>query len=279
MTDIKLNTLPLVLGGHSFIKQLGNDPCISAKEQTELVGACLDNNIRWFDTTYQPERAALGGALKELGRRGEANIIAWNFFKDFGPDDTVGGPDFYQPHHIELMLGQLQTDYIDYLVVHWIGDDRAKNQEQEILAAGWKQKGFVKKLGLWDPGEEMLSGFGRKGPYEFVVCPFNVSNTRTLKKFAVAKELGWETFSCSPFVRGWELEKLAKKAAREGAAKESDMILTIADRMLRYSLYGPGADRLIVSMRKREWVQRNAESALKGKLSADDKNWLEHLAG
>lgn len=39
--------------------------------------------------------------------------------------------------------------------------------------------------------------------------------------FAAAKNLGWETLACSPFCRGWELDKWVQKAvAREPAAAE-----------------------------------------------------------
>ncbi len=70
--------MPLILGGHSFISQLGNDPPASEQEQHKIVETCLDHGIRWFDTTYQPERVALGNVLHALGRRGEAKILAWS---------------------------------------------------------------------------------------------------------------------------------------------------------------------------------------------------------
>ena len=69
----------LVLGGHSFISQLGNDPEASEEEQIAIVEACLDAGIHRFDTTYQPERRALGRMPEALGRRHEAEIYAWNF--------------------------------------------------------------------------------------------------------------------------------------------------------------------------------------------------------
>ena len=71
----------LGLGGHSYMQQLGNDPKPAFEEQCEIVSACLDNGIRLFDTTYYQERVALGGILERLERRGEARIMAWNFFK------------------------------------------------------------------------------------------------------------------------------------------------------------------------------------------------------
>ena len=54
--------VPLVLGGHSFIRQLGNEPRPDAGEQARIVAVCLDAGIRWFDTMYAPERVALGRA-------------------------------------------------------------------------------------------------------------------------------------------------------------------------------------------------------------------------
>ena len=55
--------LPLMLGGHSFVQQLGNDPIPDPGAAVEVVAACLDAGIRWFDTTFRPERIALGAAL------------------------------------------------------------------------------------------------------------------------------------------------------------------------------------------------------------------------
>ena len=81
--------IPLVLGGHSFISQLGNDLPASDQERYAIVESCLDCGIRWFDTTYQPERIALGRVLRGLGRRHEASILAWNFFSDFLPSEQL----------------------------------------------------------------------------------------------------------------------------------------------------------------------------------------------
>src|SRR6266700_4900948 len=105
--------IPLVLGGHSFISQLGNDPPASDREQCAIVESCLDCGIRWFDTTYQPERIALGNVLHGLERRNEATIMAWNFFTDFSPDDQPTRPEYYRPNHIDLILEQLHTDHVD----------------------------------------------------------------------------------------------------------------------------------------------------------------------
>ncbi len=171
MTDA---TPPLVLGGHSFISQLGSDPAADEAAQVRIVEACLDAGVRWLDTTYQPERVALGRALETLGRRDEAVIIAWNFFTDFGPDDEVGGPAAYQPHHVDQMLKQLRTDRIDCLVVHGVGD-AAEDARQEVAGGRVGRQGKVGRLGVWHPDERAADRFGADSPYSFMVRPFNVT--------------------------------------------------------------------------------------------------------
>jgi len=71
--------IPLILGGHSFISQLGSDP------------------------------------PHTLGRRAEASILAWNFFTDFAPGDPVGQASYYRPEHIDIILEQLRTSYVGLL--------------------------------------------------------------------------------------------------------------------------------------------------------------------
>ncbi len=108
----------LGLGGHSYIQQLGNDPQPSFQEQCALVAACLDSGITRFDTTYYQERLALGRVLRELGRREEAEIAAWNFFTRPGQEDVLAPWTSHESHHMDLMLSELQTDRVDILVIH-----------------------------------------------------------------------------------------------------------------------------------------------------------------
>ena len=269
--------LPLVLGGHSFIRQLGNDPLPTADEQTAIVAACLDAGIRWFDTTYQPERVALGAALKRLGRRDEATLIAWNFFQTFKPeDDQVGPPDYYRPQHLDQMLAELCTDRIDVLVVHPL-QDTSENERQLKLACAWRDSGRVKALGLWAPDERCAQTYATSNPYSFMVRPWNVLTPEAPPIFAAAKQLGWTTLACSPFLRGWHLDKLVAAAVAAGLA-EQDAREKLADLLLRYSLFQPNVDRLIVSIRKTEWIAKNAASVKRGKLSDDEQAWLAKLA-
>jgi aryl-alcohol dehydrogenase-like predicted oxidoreductase len=269
---VVMDELPLILGGHSFIQQLGNDPRPTAEEQVGLVAACLDHGLDWFDTTYLPERVALGRALAALGRREAATILAWNFFMDFDETSALGGPAYYQPHHIEQMLEELQTDWIDGLVVHGL-NDAEENQRQVELAKSWQAKGYVRRLGLWNPPANAGQVDGPEA-FSFMVCPFNVTTPEASRTLAAGRGLGWETLACSPFVRGWELEKFAQRAEQAHGSSAAEARRRTADILLRYSLFGPNVDRLIVAIRKREWIEANIESVRRGPVTVEELAWL-----
>ncbi|MCC7145100.1 MAG: aldo/keto reductase [Phycisphaeraceae bacterium] len=272
----------LILGGHSFIAQLGNEPLADPDTQTALVQACLDQGLTTFDTTYQPERVALGKALAALGRRREARIIAWNFFVPFAPDtpaQALGGPAAYEPHHLDQMLAELQTDFIDHLVVHAVGH-AAKDAGQLDLARSWQSAGRVGDLGTWHPEPDFSRQFAppQTNPFAFMVRPCNVNTPNAPAAFAAAKQAGWHTFACSPFVRGWEMDKRLQLAqARQPAASSDALRARLADHMLRYSLFFPHVDRLIVAMRRPEWVAVNIQNAAAGPLDEAQTAWLLDL--
>lgn len=233
----------LVLGGHSFIPQLGNEPAPTAREAEAIVGACLDSGITWFDTTYAPERTALGAALAELGRRDEASIIAWNFFRHFGPEDSPRGHEPYREEHLETMLRELRTDRIDLLVVHPVEDPEA-HERQERLADRWLAEGKVRRLGAWMP-----SVSAEAGRYSAAFAPYNGTTPDAPGAFEAYKARGWETFATSPFVRGWELDRIARESGRPKAE--------VAAEMLRFTAHAPNVDRVVVAMRRVEWIAAN----------------------
>ena len=265
-------TLPLILGGHSFIRQLGNDPLPSQDEQLNLVNTCLDQGIRWFDTTYQPERIALGRALHSLDRRDEAAIFAWNFFVDFDEQGEVGGPAYYQPHHIEMMLEQLQTSWIDCLVVHEL-ENPVENLRQLALTQEWQRKGYVKRLGTWYPPLNADASYD-SSPFSFMVRPYNITTPDSAQAFTACKLLGWENYACSPFVRGWELDAITQRVQQAHKVHPGEARQRTADILLRYSLYQPNVDRLIVAIRKLEWIEENITSLKKGPLRSGELEWL-----
>lgn len=265
----------LVVGGHSFIPELGNDPAIEFDMQLAIVNECLDQGVNCFDTTYEPERIALGRILEALGRRDEALIIAWNFFTDARTGKYLVGPKPYSAEHLDLMLGQLKTDYIDKLVVHPVADE-AENRAQAEVALSWVESGHVGVLGTWAPGAELFKRCAEENPYGFAVLPRNIRNHNT-DTFRSCKDVGWTTFATSPFNRGWLLDKLVAIDSEQASRDPDSSRARLADALLRFSIHDPCVDQLIVGFRKKEWIRRNLESVGQGPLSHAEQKWLRDL--
>ena len=265
----------LVLGGHSFIPELGNDPAIDFGMQLEIVQECLDQGINCFDTTYEPERIALGRVLETLARRDEAQIIAWNFFADSSTGEYLVGPRPFAEEHIELLLHQLRTDYIDLLVVHGVKDDE-KDKEQSDIAQSWVASGKVGSLGIWAPWSDPATQSEAKDPYEFVVMPRSIEDPNT-DRFRCCKAIGLQTFATSAFGRGWLLDRLVAIDVAQTSEAPGTSRARIADALLRFSIHDSHVDHLIVGIRNKEWISCNLESVRLGPLSEEEAQWLSEL--
>src|SRR5437667_321159 len=80
-----------------------------------------------------------------------------------------------------------------------------------------------------------------------------------------------------PVRRGWELDKMIAAASARGYGDVESLRPIVADLMLRFSLFQRDVDRVIIGMRKVEWIKRNVESVSKGPLTADEYRWLQRL--
>jgi aryl-alcohol dehydrogenase-like predicted oxidoreductase len=264
----------LIVGGHTFISELGNDPALDFDAQCELVNACLDAGINSFDTTYQPERVALGRILKALNRRDEAWITAWNFFN--AGDQHLVPPRGFVPGDIDVLLNDLQTDHIDLVVVHPVNDD-AENARSFDVARGWLAAGHVKALGVWEPGVAMERFAGARESFSFMFAPCNISNSNEALLRA-GKRTGLRTCATSPFVRGWLLDKLIEIAAQDEPNVDREALRAkLAGAMLRYSLSSADVDHVVIGIRKREWIAPNLASFARGPLTDAESQWLRRL--
>lgn len=264
-----------MLGGHTFFSELGNEPIPSLEHQTEIVEKCLEAGIHWFDTTHQPERTALGNALQMIGRRGDAHVIAWNFMKTLAPGDPLDRPTAFEPHHIQILQDQLQTDFIDAVVVHPVDEGTPEGEHLQLeVASEWVAAGQVGQLGVWSP----QGRFQNEGtPISFMVEPCNVGTPDSPGIFAECKAKGWRTLACSPFVRGWELDRLVEIASERETTDKKELRRRLADHLLRFSLFSPNVDFVMTAMRRVEWIAPNLESERRGPLPPEDLAWLESI--
>ncbi len=259
MTDSGYPTkVKLGLGGHSYIAQLGNDPPASFEAQCALVAACLDAGIHLLDTTYYQERVALGRVLQHLGRRHEATVTGWNFFKHAGKEDELVAWTPYAPDHIDVMLEELQTEWIDLLVIH-AEDDPATLHRALALAAAWVAMGKVRQVGLGMIGLRHLEQLPAHHPVTHVLAPYNAFHREAATLFARARGLGMRTIAMSPFMRGWKLQEIGEDPAE------------VAAILLRWVVAQPVVDRVIVAMRKQAWVQANLAAVARGALTPQEE--------
>ncbi|WP_068608748.1 aldo/keto reductase [Paenibacillus swuensis] len=246
----------LGLGGHSFYSSLANEPVPSEQEQLNIVQACLDSGVDWFDTTYAPERIALGRCLQKLGRREEARVAVWNFFTDStGQSET---PAFVrlEEHHLAVMLEELKTDYVDLLVVHAHGDREGLKREL-ALAESWLRRGQIKGIGIGMCREEHLKELSPDSHVTTVFAPCNYFHQESLSLFEEAKRRGIGTFALSPFQRGWKLEQNGSEPAKT------------SELLLRWLTSQPHVDQVIVSMRRTEWIDTNRRAEQQGPLTEE----------
>lgn len=109
-----LNVSVVGLGCNNFGRRL------DAARTAEVVLACLDNGINFFDTadTYGAGQSEdyIGQALKKSGRRDEA-IIATKFGNPMEGAGHGAHPDYIKKA-VEASLKRLQTDTIDLYQLH-----------------------------------------------------------------------------------------------------------------------------------------------------------------
>ncbi|MDQ3328229.1 MAG: aldo/keto reductase [Chloroflexota bacterium] len=256
------NRSKLGLGGHSFIEPLGNDPPASFTEQCALVAACLDHGVHLLDTTYYQERVALGNVLHQIGRRDKAQIMAWNFFRQPEQEDDLVPFTPYEPHHLDTMLQELQTDRVDVLVVH-VHADREKLGQELDLARGWMDSGAVGSVALGMVEAESLDDLPEGHPVSAVLAPYNAFNREAAVAFERARTMGFRCIALSPFIRGWKLDEIGGEKVH------------VPDVLLRWVVTQELVDNVIVSMRRTAWVDANLASERRGSLSAEEQEELQ----
>ncbi len=161
------------------------------------------------------------------------------------------------------------------MCVHELGEGQsAQNRAQQELCATWLGQGQIARLGIWNPEADAAEKYGRDSPFTFMVRPFNIANSG-ISAFSACCALGWDCYACSPFVRGWDLDKLI---GADGDGSEDLGPARVADHMLRFSLHQPFVAGLVTASRRVEWLDANLQSARRGPLSIEQLQWLQGLA-
>jgi aryl-alcohol dehydrogenase-like predicted oxidoreductase len=176
-----------------------------------------------------------------------------------------------------MILEQLQTSYVDCLVM--LPSDRPEqNQLQQELLLDWQRRGYVRSLGLWISDPAIIECYRSDNPFQYAIRPCNIGTPEAPGLFAACKRAAWETLATSPFFRGWELDRMVAEARTYLPQPAETLRATLADLMLRFTLFQPAVDRVIVGMRKPDWIRRNLASVSRGALTAEEQGLLQTLA-
>lgn len=155
---------------------------------SSMVLRAIDRGINYFDTApdYGPSEKYIGQAMKKIQR--DKIIIASKFCSPYAYPSHLT-PSSRKKDYIEAVDGSLKrmnTDYIDFCLVHAIGEqsrklDREKRRllDEEMLSAyeALKKAGKVRFLGVSSHGpdnmEELLMTAVKSGHFDMIQPSFN----------------------------------------------------------------------------------------------------------
>ncbi|MFQ6097712.1 MAG: aldo/keto reductase [Armatimonadota bacterium] len=107
-------------GGAALPKKWGN--ALSTEDRVKLVRHAYDSGIRYFDTatgyTYDDSQAIIGEALKDVRDNVfiTTKVDFWDLSKPDGRFTTI--PKGEATRQVEMNLGELQSEYIDAIMIH-----------------------------------------------------------------------------------------------------------------------------------------------------------------
>ena len=141
-------------GGAALLKKSGNT--LSTEDRVKLVRHAYDSGIRYFDTaisyTYGDSQAVIGEALKDVRDNVfiTTKVDFWDLSKPDGRFTKV--PKGEATRQVEMNLKELQSDYIDAILIHGTPGVEQMTVEQcmeihgELVKA--RDKGLVRFVGF-----------------------------------------------------------------------------------------------------------------------------------
>ena len=206
---------------------------VNQKKSEEEMSLALANGVNYFDTAYlyPGSEAALGKFLAK-GHRKEVFLATKLPFRQCRKTE-----DFERI--FAEQKSRLQTDYIDYYMVHMLGDLASWKRLLSLGIAEWaaakKASGEIRQFGFsyhggTDEFKRLIDAFD----WDFCQIQINYLDAKTQAGIAgmqYAAEKGLPDFVMEP-LRGGSLARLPKKA--ETVFTDSDPKRTAVDQALRW---------------------------------------------
>lgn len=229
------------------------------KAQAE-VKAAIDGGVNYFDTAYlyPGNEVAVGEIMKRLGCREQVNIatkLPQYIVKSAGAIDKF----------FDEELKRLQTDYIDYYLMHMLTDVAAWEKLKRLGIEDWiakkKEKGIIRNIGFSFHGDtqkflEILDAYD----WDFCQIQYNYMDTEEQagdRGYALTEELGVPLVIMEP-VKGGSLAKLPEEVEKTYRALKPDA--STASFALRWVGSHPNVKVVLSGMSSEEQVRDNVHT-------------------
>lgn len=251
--DLRLSRLGM---GNMRLPMTGTDPMspVDYPKAQELIDYAMEHGINYYDTAYVyhggDSEKFLGEALKKYPR--DSYHLATKFF-------ILANPDYKAV--FEEQLERLQTDYIDFYLIHGIFD----NTYQQYLDSGCieyflelKKQGRIKYLGFSSHASvENLRTFADHHDWDFAQLQLNYFDwqyAHTKEEYEILTQRNIPVIVMEP-VRGGRLATLTPET--EAILKKAHPDWSIASWALRWVRKLPNVQVILSGMSSMEQIQDN----------------------
>lgn len=254
--DIKLSRLGM---GNMRLPRVNNDPkgAIDYNAAKAMIDTAIKNGINYFDTAYvyheKTSENFLGEALKDYPR--DQYYLATKFYIKANPDYKAV---------FEEQLEKLQTDYIDFYLIHCLMDDTYDeyvNSGCIEYFLGKQKEGKIKYLGFSSHASpEILKKFATHHKWDFAQIQLNYFDWMygsAKEEYQILKDLNYPIIVMEP-IRGGRLSQLSQEAEDMLKAKRPQW--SISSWALRWVMSLSQVQVVLSGMTKPIHIENNLET-------------------
>ena len=253
---------PLSLLGYGCMRFTKKGTGIDLEKAEKELLLAYEGGVNYYDTAYiyPGSEEALGTILRRNNLREKVNIatkLPQYLIK------SPGGIDKY----FEEQKRRLQTDYVDYYLMHMLTDIAAWNQLKALGIEDWirrkKESGEIKNLGFSFHGStEMFLEILHDYDWDFCQIQYNYLDEHSQagrKGLEEAERLGIPVIIMEP-LRGGKLVNLMPEDAKKLIA-ENPRGYSAAEWAFRWLYDQPGVTVVLSGMNSPEMVEENIRIA------------------
>ncbi len=250
------------------------------KAEKELMEA-FRAGVNYYDTAYiyPGSEVALGEIVKRNGIRDQIRIATKL------PQYLIGSTAQIEKYFQE-QLTRLQTDYVDYYLMHMLTDIASWHKLKDLGILKWieekKASGAIRNLGFSFHGDtDMFLQILNDYDWDFCQIQYNYLDEHTQagrKGLETAYEKGIPVIIMEP-LRGGKLVNLLPEKAKQRIAEDPHK-WTAAEWALRWLWDQPGVTCILSGMNSSEMVEENcriASEATAGSFTEKEQDTIEAL--